>query len=220
MQEFGDSVNRTFQYAVRVGIHSEGRRNHAYYPDRLDRLNDALGDSMNRMIVCVFMLLSAPPVPAMAAMSLTSNDIQPGTLISRAQIYPRCGGGNISPQLSWSGVPTGTKSFVPTMIDTSVKPSQWSHWIVVDLPPDATSLARGVKRLPGGAKAIPSNFGGTSYNGPCPPNGTGVHEYELTIWAMSTPTISFAADMKASALRGALAKIALDHASLTGFLKR
>lgn len=124
MQEFGDSVNRTFQYAVRVGIHSEGRRNHAYYPDRLDRLNDALGDSMNRMIVCVFMFLSAPPVPAMAAMSLTSNDIQPGTFISRAQIYPRCGGGNISPQLSWSGVPTGTKSFVLTMIGTSVKPDR------------------------------------------------------------------------------------------------
>ena len=69
----------------------------------------------------------------------------------------------------------GTKSFVLTMIDVSVKPSQWSHWIVVGLPPDATSLARGTKALPAGAAAIASNFGDANYDGPCPPNGTGVH---------------------------------------------
>jgi phosphatidylethanolamine-binding protein (PEBP) family uncharacterized protein len=106
------------------------------------------------------------------------------------------------------------------MIDISVKPSQWSHWIVVDLPADATSLARVTKSYPGNAKAIPSNFGDAYYDGPCPPNGTGVHEYRLTIWALPIPTISFAADTKATDLDSKLSKVALGHAVLIGFVKR
>lgn len=175
---------------------------------------------MKRKTACLWVLGSVAAAPAMAAMTLTSTDIQPGTPIAQAQIYPRCGGQNISPQLSWGGAPDGTKSFALTLIDISVKPSQWSHWIVVDLPPQVTSLARGLRALPGGARALPSNFGDASYDGPCPPNGSGRHEYRLTIWALSTPTISLAADMNATELNSALTKIALDHASLTGFLQR
>ncbi|HSY08116.1 MAG TPA: YbhB/YbcL family Raf kinase inhibitor-like protein [Steroidobacteraceae bacterium] len=175
---------------------------------------------MNRMTACLWVLGFVSAAPAMAAMTLTSTDIQPGATIPQAQIYPRCGGQNISPQLSWSGAPAATRSFVLTMIDVSVQPSQWSHWIAVDLPARVTSLARGLRALPGAAKALPSNFGDASYDGPCPPNGSGRHEYRLTIWALSTPTISLAADMNATDLNTALAKSALAHASLTGFLQR
>lgn len=158
--------------------------------------------------------------PAMAAMTLTSTDIEAGGTIPSAQIYTRCGGSNISPQLSWSAAPAGTKSLVLTMIDTSVKPSQWSHWIVVNLPSSTTTLQRGAKTFPAGAMAIASNFGDASYDGPCPPDGTGVHEYQLTVWALPLPTIAFPADMKATDLSVRLAKIALDHATLKGFVKR
>jgi phosphatidylethanolamine-binding protein (PEBP) family uncharacterized protein len=47
-----------------------------------------------------------------------------------------------------------------------------------------------------------------------------VHEYQLTIWALPIPTISLAADMKATDLSASLTNIALDHATLTGFVKR
>jgi Raf kinase inhibitor-like YbhB/YbcL family protein len=173
---------------------------------------------MNRLLAGISMLLSAAPV--MAAMTLTSTDIRPGAEIPAAQIYPRCGGRNISPQLTWSGVPAGTKSFVLTMIDISVKPSQWSHWVVVDLPPDSTSLARGAKTLPGAAKAITSNFGDADYAGPCPPTGTGRHEYRLTIWALPVATNAIAADLVAADLSSKLSQTALDHADLTGFVTR
>jgi Raf kinase inhibitor-like YbhB/YbcL family protein len=175
---------------------------------------------MKHAIICLIVFISGFSAPAMAAMTLTSSDIQPGATIAAAQIYPRCGGENISPELEWSGAPPGTKSFVLTMIDKSVKPSYWSHWIVSDLKPDATSLARGAKTLPRGARAITSNFGDANYDGPCPPNGSGVHEYQLTIWALPTPTISLAANMKATELSETLVKVALDHATLTGFVKR
>jgi Raf kinase inhibitor-like YbhB/YbcL family protein len=174
---------------------------------------------MKRPTVYLSVFLCGLALPAMAAITLTSSDIQAGGTIPRAQIYTRCGGENISPEVTWRGLPAGTKSVVLTMIDISVKPSQWSHWIVVDLPPTATTLARGTKTLPGAARAISSNFGDASYDGPCPPSGSGVHEYQLTIWALPIPTIAFAADLEAIDLSARLAKIAIDHATLTGFVK-
>jgi Raf kinase inhibitor-like YbhB/YbcL family protein len=155
----------------------------------------------------------------LAAMTLTSTDIAPDKPIPAAHIYPRCGGRNISPDLMWSGVPMAAKSLVLTMIDVDVKPSQWSHWIVVDLPPTTTSLPQGVHSLPGNAKAIVSNFGDSGYAGPCPPRGTGVHHYVFTIWAMPTATISFVSDQKATALADFLAQNALDRASFTAIVQ-
>ena len=155
---------------------------------------------------------------ASAAMTMTSTDIRSGLAISIAHIYPRCGGENISPSLSWSGAPGGTMSFVLTMIDVDVKPHEWSHWVVVDLPATINSLPRGAQSLPGGAKAIVSNFGDAAYAGPCPPKGTGLHHYQFTIWALPTATISLAPDEKATTLTALLSKRALDRASLIGLV--
>jgi len=156
--------------------------------------------------------------PGFAAMSLTSTDITAGSPIPTIHIYPRCGGQNISPQLAWSGAPRTAKSLVLTMIDVDVKPSQWSHWIVVDLPANVTSLPQGAKTLPGSAKALVSNFGDAAYAGPCPPKGTGVHHYQFTIWALPTAAISLAPDEKATVVTDQLSRQALDHATLTGLV--
>jgi len=154
------------------------------------------------------------------ALTLTSLDIRPNGPIAAAQIYPRCGGQNISPQLSWGGAPAGTKSLVLTMIDLDVKPALWSHWIVVDLPANAAGLALGVQTLPGKAKAVAGNFGDAAYDGPCPPAGTGVHRYQLTLWAMPTATTVIAPDARADAVAARLEHSALARASLTGWVKR
>lgn len=172
-----------------------------------------------RGAIAIAFLLAALTSDAQA-MRLTSSDIADGATIAPPQIYPRCGGENISPQLSWSGVPKGTKSFVLTMIDRDVPPANWSHWIVVDLPVSVTSLPRGAKTLPTGAHAIASNFGDAAYDGPCPPKGTGVHHYEFTIWALSKESISFLADAKATDVASTLQSLALDKASLTGTVSR
>jgi hypothetical protein len=103
------------------------------------------------------MLLTLLCGPAFAAMTLSSTDFASGDTLPTAHIYPRCGGRNISPQLSWSGVPSAARSLVLTMIDVDVKASQWSHWIVVDLPADANSLSQGAASLPGRATAVVNN---------------------------------------------------------------
>ena len=178
--------------------------------------NTRRGGLPMRKITFLMLVMSAP---AFSAMSLTSTDLVSGDPIPSAHIYPRCGGRNISPQLSWSGAPSATKSFVLTMIDVDVKPSQWSHWIVVDIPPGALSLARGTKSLPGGAAAVVSNFGDAAYAGPCPPKGTGVHHYQFTIWAMPTAATSLASDEKAAAVADFLAQHALDRSTLTALVQ-
>ena len=156
---------------------------------------------------------------AFAAMTLTSADIAQGKTIPSAHIYPRCGGRNISPALAWSGVPSAAKSLVLTMIDIDVKPANWSHWILVDLPATATSLAQGTKSMPGETKKVVSNFGDADYAGPCPPQGTGLHHYEFTLWALPTASVSFAPDEKATEVVAYLSQHALARASLTAVVQ-
>ena len=134
-------------------------------------------------ILVATILMAAAPA---GAMSLSSGDFMDGGTLPMAHVYPRCGGQNVSPAFAWSGAPKGT--FVFTMIDHSVPPNGWTHWIVVDLPASTGSLAYGLTSLPAPGKGVQSNFGEATYDGPCTPHGTGVHHYAFTIWAMPGDT--------------------------------
>ena len=154
-----------------------------------------------------------------SALELSSPDIREGAQIGKEQVYTRCGGSNVSPALSWRAAPASTKSFALTAIDTSVAPNEWSHWIVVDLPPTVTSLGKGAA-LPAGAKSLMTDFGDAAYGGPCPPPGSGVHHYIFTIWALPTATAQLPAKTNAKELSAALTKQALAKASITGTYQR
>jgi Raf kinase inhibitor-like YbhB/YbcL family protein len=163
----------------------------------------------------MFAVLSAQSA---AALDLKSADIKDGQPIAVEHNYPRCGGKNISPELSWSGVPANARSLALTVIDTAVKPGGWSHWVVVDLPARDGTLARGATGLPPGAHGLASDFGDRVYDGPCPPAGSGVHRYEFTIWALPDAT---AATSDGSAKIGAwLEQHAVAKARLTGTVTR
>jgi Raf kinase inhibitor-like YbhB/YbcL family protein len=167
-----------------------------------------------RSILCALALAGAA-TPALAAMTITSPDLTPGAAMPAQHIYPRCGGRNVSPALSWSGAPAGTKSLTLTMIDVDVKPALWSHWIVVDLPASSTGLPQGAKALPAPARGVESNFGDATYAGPCPPKGSGIHHYQFTIWAMKAPTTDLPKDAKAPDVIATLTAGSLAHATLT-----
>jgi len=152
---------------------------------------------------------------AAQAMELTSPDLADGGVIAAAQLFPRCGGRNIAPALSWSGAPAGTRSFILTFVDTSVLPSGWSHWIVVDIPASATSLPKG-GALPARARGVGSNFGDLVYAGPCPPAGTGTHRYEFTIYALDRRAPVIVENASAIELARALSAMALAKATLSG----
>lgn len=171
----------------------------------------------HRIALALLALAWAGPA---AAMELSSPDIHDGGEIALEHVYPRCGGANVSPAFRWSGVPAGTKSLALSMIDVDVKPAMWSHWLVVDLPPNTAGLPKGASQLPVGAKPLMTDFGDAAYGGPCPPKGSGVHHYQFTLWALPYDTIAFPRGATTAEISAALSKISLAKATLTGTYQR
>lgn len=137
-------------------------------------------------------------------------------------------GGNQSPELSWTGAPKNTKSFVVIMYDIT---ASFTHWGMYNISPKTT-------QLPANAGVTGSTFGtqvtndygigDLSYDGPCPPASLTpqVHHYVFTVYALDTtlPTIpSFGQFLPGSeALYNALiaareGRHVLESASISGF---
>ena len=101
-----------------------------------------------------------------------------------------CTGKNLSPALSWTDAPEGTKSFAITLYDPDAPTgSGWWHWVVFDIPATTKELPMGVGSpkqgsLPAGAVQSMTDFGAPGYGGPCPPVGHGPHTYILTVHAL------------------------------------
>lgn len=112
------------------------------------------------------------------------------------------GGQDISPQLTWTGFPAQTKSFVVSMYDPQAPTgSGFWHWVVADIPAGTTSLPEGAgipdsKALGAGAFQLAGDAGAARYIGAAPPAGSGVHNYYITVTALDvdksgiTPTAS------------------------------
>src|SRR5205814_3123719 len=82
--------------------------------------------------------------------TVTSTNISPGGKIADAQVYNSfgCKGGNVSPELTWSSAPVGTKSFAILMHDPDAPTgSGWWHWVVYNIPANVGSLDRKSTRL-------------------------------------------------------------------------
>jgi Raf kinase inhibitor-like YbhB/YbcL family protein len=144
---------------------------------------------------------------AAQSMSLTSADLKEGATIDKEQVFKGfgCTGGNVSPALSWSGAPEGTKSFAVTMYDPDAPTgSGWWHWVVFNIPASTTSLPKGVgnvqkKLLLEGTIQSRTDFGSDGYGGPCPPAGDKPHHYQITVFAVDVIKLPDAANDSASA---------------------
>ena len=140
----------------------------------------------------------------MSDMTLTSANFSDGDYLGNDHILAEsygfgCAGGNLSPQLSWSGAPEGTKSFALTCFDPDAPTgSGFWHWVVVNIPPDVTALEAGAGSaggtLPAGALQVRTDFGVPGYGGPCPPEGDHPHRYIFTLFAVSTFGNTYARD--------------------------
>lgn len=139
---------------------------------------------------------------ARAEMKLGSDDMREGGQLAAEQVLNGfgCKGGNISPSLSWTGAPAGTRSFALTVYDPDAPTgSGWWHWTVFNIPPDVSALsqgASGTEKLPKGAIEGRTDFGEPGYGGACPPPGK-PHRYVFTLHALKVDRLSI--DDKASA---------------------
>lgn len=100
-----------------------------------------------------------------------------------------CQGDDISPPLSWSGVPDGAKSLAlivddPDAPDPAAPKMTWVHWVLYNLPPDSTGLAEksSPDNLPAGTLQGKNDWRRVGYGGPCPPVGR--HRYFHKLYAL------------------------------------
>ena len=99
-----------------------------------------------------------------------------------------CEGAEVSPPLSWSGAPAGTKSYAlilddPDAPDPAAPQRTWVHWVLYDIPTSVSSLAEGASGSPpSGSRDGSNDFGKTGYGGPCPPIGR--HRYFHKLYAL------------------------------------
>ena len=97
-------------------------------------------------------------------------------------------GADVSPPLTWSGVPEGTRSLVVLCEDPDAPRGTWTHWVLFDLAADARELAEATPRqatLAGGAAQGTNDFGKVGYGGPAPPPGK-PHRYYFKVTALDT----------------------------------
>jgi len=99
-------------------------------------------------------------------MKLTSSGFKDGGMIPER--YSR-DGRNVSPPLAWDGVPKNTRSLALIVDDPDVPSGNFVHWLVYNIPADATQLGEGIpaaEKLPNGARQGRNDFGEIGYGGP------------------------------------------------------
>lgn len=133
-----------------------------------------------------------------------------------------CDGSDISPPLSWSGVPAGTASLVLVVEDPDAPSGTFRHWAVYDVPPSSAGLAAGYHagRPDPGLREARNDFGTIGYGGPCPPPGGGVHHYHFALMALNRLSLGLSQAASAADVLRAAAPYVISRAELVGTYRR
>ena len=151
------------------------------------------------------------------AIQLTSTAFSDGAMIP---IRYTCDGEDLSPPLSWSGLPAGTRSLALICDDPDAPVGTWDHWVLFNIPATATGLPENVPSkatFDDGSVHDNNSWGRPGYGGPCPPGGT--HRYFFKLYALDTEL-----NLKTGATKSQLVKAMeghiLDQVQLMGKYRR
>jgi len=119
----------------------------------------------------------------MEPFTLTSSSFEDGGMIPE---QCTCDGLAQSPALQWGGAPLNAQSFVLIMDDPDAPHSNFTHWVLFDIPKAVQALDAGQPAV--GIDGI-NDAQEPGYYGPCPPPGDRAHGYRFTLYALDVPTI-------------------------------
>ena len=171
----------------------------------------------------------APPEPTTRAptpgedstpFSLASNSFNAdGSIPTRFT----CDGDDLSPALTWDGVPDNAQSFVLIMDDPDAPGGTFTHWVIYNMDGGARGLPEGVEkteRPDNGARGFQgrNGFGDVGYGGPCPPAGN-AHSYDFKLYAVGG-LLDLDAGASKEELLAAIEGRVLAEATLIGIYKR
>lgn len=159
--------------------------------------------------------------------SLTSSAFKDGTMLATKNAgnnpkNPNCIGQNVSPPLSWSNVPAGTKSFALVMVDPEGRAGLGViHWVAYGIPASVTGFAEGeTSKLSDKYVGGKGTQGLGHYLGPCTPAGTGMHHYTFTLIATDIEPGELPAGLTRDELFAKLAGHSKGAAGLVGLFGR
>ncbi len=154
---------------------------------------------------------------ALSSTTFKDGTLMPKKVANKNAQNPNCVGDNVSPQLSWSGAPEGTKSFALTMVDPEGRGGLGVfHWVAYGIPANVTSFAEGEV-----SKATEKYVGGKStqgvgfYSGPCTPPGS-PHHYTFLIISTDLDTKELPSGLTLPELQAKLDKHVKGAAGLVG----
>jgi Raf kinase inhibitor-like YbhB/YbcL family protein len=160
--------------------------------------------------IAVAALFASQAASAQGVFTLSSPSFKDGERLATKNAgnnksNPNCVGENVSPALSWSNPPEGTKSFAILMFDPEGRPPGGvSHWVAYGIPASVTGFAEGEV-----SKPSDKYVGGSSlmklpnYFGPCTPPGP-QHHYTFTLMATDLEPTALAAGLTRDELIKAL----------------
>ncbi len=134
-------------------------------------------------------------------------------------------GEDVSPALSWSGVPEGAAELALVCDDPDAPRAEpWVHWVIYNIPAEASGLPENVTKAetlsaPAGAVQGTNSWGRIGYGGPAPPPGHGVHHYHFKLYALDAP-LSLPPGADKDALLEAIAGHILAEGELIGTYQR
>ena len=134
-------------------------------------------------------------------------------------------GEDLSPALSWSDPPPGTRELVLVVDDPDApSPQPWVHWVLYKIPAATRSLSEGIAPTqsvpnPSGALQGKNSWGSVGYRGPSPPRGHGVHHYHFQLYALDAK-LPLDAGLDKTALLDAVSGHVLARTELLGTYQR
>ncbi|QMV24564.1 YbhB/YbcL family Raf kinase inhibitor-like protein [Streptomyces sp. SCUT-3] len=124
-------------------------------------------------------------------------------------------GDDVSPPLTWSGIPDGTAELVLVCEDPDAPSGDFLHWLVTGISPDSDGVAAG--GTPAGGTPRRNGYGDTGWGGPRPPAGDPAHRYFFRLYALPEP---LPRDVPEKEIRSRAAHLATASGTLVGLYQR
>jgi Raf kinase inhibitor-like YbhB/YbcL family protein len=122
-------------------------------------------------------------------------------------------GENISPPMTWAGVPPNTQQLALICYDPDAPLVRgFNHWLVYGIPPEVNAIAAGDGTMFTEGKNSMESIG---YTGPAPPPGHGVHHYYFWLYALNT-ALDLAPGLDREQLLDAIAPHIIEQARVVG----
>lgn len=177
-------------------------------------------------LILVLSLIFSTTLFGQKTFTLSSKDLGGETTKTQEFNGFGCSGENKSPQLSWKNAPEGTKSFAITMYDPDAPTgSGFWHWVVTDISANVNELVTNagntkLNLAPKDAIQSLTDYGIKGFGGPCPPEGHGLHQYIITVYALKTTKLGTDENTNPAVIGFNLWNNTLAKASIIAYYKR